>query len=73
MAKAKRARRTIAIDTKIRAAQDDVARQKARYDKAVARLETLMVKREEIRTKELMIAIASSDRSYEDVLRFIKG
>lgn len=73
MAKAKRARRTIAIDVKIRAAQDAVARQKARYDKAVARLETLMAKREEIRTKELMIAIAASDRSYEDVLRFIKG
>ena len=73
MAKAKRARRTIAIDVKIRAAQDAVARQKARYDKAVTRLETLMAKREEIRTKELMIAIASSDRSYEEGLRFIKG
>ena len=41
--------------------------------KAVAKLETLMAKREEIRTKELMIAIASSDRSYEEGLRFIKG
>ncbi len=46
---------------------------RARYDKAVAKLETLMAKREEIRTKELMIAIASSDRSYEEGLRFIKG
>ncbi len=73
MAKAKRARRTITIDVKIKAAQDAVARQKARYDKAVVRLETLMAKREEIRTKELMTAIASSDRSYEEVLQFIKG
>lgn len=73
MAKVKRTRRTIAIDVKIKAAQDAVVRQKARYDKAVSCLETLLKKREEIRTRVMMAAIASSDRSYEEVLKFIKG
>lgn len=73
MTKTRRTRRTISIDEKIKTAQDAVARLKARYDKAVAHLETLMIKREEVRAKELMAAMASSEHSYEEVLRFIKG
>lgn len=73
MTKTRKTRRNISIDEKIKAAQDAVARLKARHDKAVAHLETLMIKREEVRAKELMAAMASSERSYEEVLRFIKG
>ncbi len=32
-----------------------------------------MIKREEVGAKELMAAMASSEHSYEEVLRFIKG
>ncbi len=54
-------------------AQDAEVGQKTRYDKAIAILETLMAKREEIRVKELMAVIACSECSYEEVLQFIKG
>lgn len=45
MAKSKKARRSITLDSKITAAQDKVVRAKARYEKAVKTLEALMEKR----------------------------
>ena len=58
---------------KIKMAQDAMARQKTRLGKAIAKLEALMAKREELRKRELIRAIAASERSYEEILQFIKG
>ena len=73
MAKSKKARRSITLDSKIVAAQDKVVRAKARYEKAVKTLEALMEKREEIRRWELMEAVRKSDHTYEEILCFIRG
>lgn len=75
MTKIKRTRRkrSAAIEEKICSAQDAVRKQKVRYDKAVAKLQELISKREEIRKKELFNAMAASKRTYEEILLFIKG
>jgi hypothetical protein len=73
MTRQRKTRRTIGIDTKIQAARDSVAKAKARYDKAVETLKALLDKRDEMRKVELMNAIADSDRTYEEILRFIKS
>ena len=44
MAKEKKARRSVTLDSKITAAQEKVVRAKARYEKAVKALEALMWK-----------------------------
>lgn len=73
MTKQRKTRRTIAIDTKIQAARDAAARAKARYDKAVDTLKSLLDRRDEMRKKELMQAIQDSERTYEEILRFIRS
>ena len=73
MAKAKKARRSATLDSRITAAQEKVVRAKARYENAVKALEALMERREEIRRRELMEAVRKSDHSYEGILCFIRG
>ena len=73
MAKAKMARRSATLDSKITATQDKVVRAKARYEKAVKTLEALLERREEIRRRELMEAVKKSDHTYEEILCFIRG
>lgn len=73
MAKAKKARRSITLDSRITAAQEKVVRSKTRYEKAVKVLEELMERREEIRRKELLEAIKKSDHTFEEILCFIRG
>ena len=68
-----RTRKTISIDDKINEQNQVVSRAKARYESALAELNDLMKKRDEIRNKLLLEAIASSDRSFEEILKFIKG
>ena len=73
MAKTRKARRSVTLDNKITAAQEKVVRAKARYEKAVKALEALMERREEQRRRELMEAVRKSDRTYEEILCFIRG
>ena len=73
MAKAKRIRRSVTLDSKITAAQEKVVRMKARYEKSVKTLEAPMEKREESRRRELMEAVRKSDHTYEEILCFIRG
>jgi hypothetical protein len=67
MTRAAKKRQRHGIDSKIKAAQDKVARQKARYENAVAQLEELLKKRELARQKELMAAIEKSAHYIEPV------
>ena len=73
MAKAKKARRSATLDSRITAAQEKVVRAKERYENAVKALEALMERREEIRRRELMEAGRKSDHTYEEILCFIRG
>lgn len=67
------ARRTISLDEKIEKAQAAVVSAKEKYDSAVADLEKLLSKRREIEGKELLKAFAASDRSYDEVIAFLKS
>ena len=73
MMKPKRTRRSVSIDEKIQSVREVSARTKARYDKEVSFLKFLLDKRNEIRKNELMKAIEKSDRTYEEILRFIRS
>lgn len=67
------ARRSIPIDEKIEAQKELVSKAKDRYEAELEKLEILMRKRDELRSKELMEAFANSDRSFEEVMRFLAG
>ena len=61
----------MSIDEKIDQQKEVVLKIKEKYDAAVAELEKLMRKRDEIRNKKLLQAIADSDKSYEEIMRLL--
>ena len=65
------ARRSISIDEKIEQQKKVVFQAKERYDRALAELDELQKKRDEVRKKELMAAISSSKRTYEEIIAFL--
>ena len=67
------ARRSILIEEKIETQKELVSRAKDRYEAELDKLEKLMRKRDELRSKELMEAFANSERSFEEVMRFLSG
>ncbi|MDO4475802.1 MAG: ErpK protein [Lachnospiraceae bacterium] len=68
-----RTRTSITIDDKIEQQKLVVSKAKDKYDAAVEELEKLMRKRDELRNKELLSAISSSNRSYEEIMEFLQG
>jgi len=67
-----RSKTMISIDEKIAKAQDAVERAKNKYDSAVAELKKLMEKKEEIKRAELIEAVTKSNKSYDEILAFLK-
>ena len=67
------ARRSILIEEKIETQKELVSKAKDRYEVELDKLEKLMRKRDELRSKELMEAFANSERSFEEVMRFLAG
>ena len=65
------ARRNIPIEEKIESQKELVSKAKDRYEAELDKLEKLMRKRDELRSKELMEAFANSERSFEEVMRFL--
>ena len=61
------ARRSIPIEEKIEAQKEVVSKAKDKYESELDK------KRDELRSKELMEAFANSERSFEEVLRFLAG
>ena len=61
------------LDEQIEKAQDRLAKAKAQYDSAAADLRKLLEERDARRQKLLMAAIAKSDKSFEDILRFLES
>jgi len=71
--KIRKQRRDASIESKIKTAQEKAERSKARYEKALARLQDLIKLRERKRQKELMNAIEKSEHTFEEIMQFIKG
>lgn len=63
--------RKIDIDEKIERAQEDVIKAKKKYDETVEALEKLMTKKKEMQQKELLQAFANSNKSYDEILKFL--
>jgi len=61
------------IDAKIAKAQDAVVRVKGRYDLALASLEDLMAKKDELMRQQLLEAFVKSGKSYAETMKFLKG
>ena len=61
------------LDEQIEKAQDRLAKAKAQYDSAATDLRKLLEERDARRQKLLMAAIAKSDKSFEDILRFLEN
>lgn len=61
-----------ALEKKIEKAQEEVVKTKKAYDKATKALKDLLDKRDAIRRDELITAIGKSDRTYEEILQFLK-
>ncbi|MBI9095829.1 MAG: hypothetical protein JEY71_13225 [Sphaerochaeta sp.] len=61
------------IDAKIAKAQDAVVKVKGRYDSALASLEDLMAKKDELLKKELLEAFVKSGKSHDETMKFLKG
>lgn len=59
------------LEEKIEKAQEDVVRTKKKYDAATATLKQLLDRRQAMRMEEVMVAIAKSNRSYEDIMNYI--
>lgn len=66
------ARRTISIEEKIQAQKEVVSKAKDKYEAALEELEKLMKKRDELRNKELLNAFAASNKSYDEIMRFLR-
>lgn len=62
----------IQIDEKIRQSEAALVKAKSRYDAEAAVLKELLQKRQAMRDRELMEAIAKSKRSFEEILDYIK-
>ena len=63
----------ITLDEKIEKQKEIVSRNKDRYDASVEELHKLIEKRNAIRNKEPMEAVGKSNRSYEEIMRFLLG
>lgn len=68
-----RTRRTISLDEKIEKAQEVVFQTKDKYDAAVEELNKLLQKKQELQRKELLKAIETSPRSYDEIIKFLAG
>lgn len=68
-----RTRRTITLDEKIEKAEKAVFQAKDKYDAAVEELSRLQKKQQELQKQELLKAIETSPRSYDEIIKFLAG
>ncbi len=62
-----------ALDAKIEKAQDDLVKARHKYDAAADALKRLLDKRDAIREKKLLEAVANSERSYEEIMQYLQS
>ena len=73
MARIKKSLSMEVVNQQIEEAQEAVVRAKKKYDEATDQLKSLLEKRKELQTIELMDAVLKSQHSYEEIIRFIKS
>lgn len=61
------------LDAKIEQQKEALERAKARYEAEKDALAELIKMRNELRKEELMNAVINSDKSYEEILAFVRG
>ena len=66
-----RGRSTTTLDERIRQAKEKADKAKTRYDTAIEELNVLINRKRELQNKELIDAIAKSDRSYDEIMNFL--
>ena len=63
---------SMTIDEKITQAQEQILKTKSKYDEAVAALEELLAKKRAMQDEELLRLFANSNRTYDEVVAFLK-
>lgn len=61
------------LDVKIEQQKELLEKAKARYEAEKDALAELIKMRNELRREELMNAVINSDKSYEEILAFVRG
>ena len=61
------------LDAKIEQQKEALEKAKARYEAENEALAELVKMRNELRKEELMNAVINSDKSYEEILAFVRG
>ena len=61
------------LEQKIRKLETGISKNRQQYDQMTKELKELLDKQKALQSEELMKTIADSSRSYEDILRYIKG
>ena len=61
------------LEQKISKLETAISRNRPQYDQLTKELIILLDKQKILQSEELMKAVADSSRSYEDILRYIKG
>lgn len=61
------------LDAKIEQQKEALEKTKARYEAKKEALAELVKMRNELRKEELMNAVINSDKSYEEILAFVRG
>ena len=61
------------LDTEIELQKEALEKAKAKYEAEKETLAELIKMRNELRKEELMDAVINSDKSYEEILAFVKG
>lgn len=64
---------TVSIEEVIRVQEESVAKAKAKYDAEVTKLKDLLAKRDEMKKKELLEAVEKSNKTYEEIMEFLKA
>ena len=73
MARGKRRANTATLDAKIEQQKAALEKAKAKYEAEKETLAELIKLRNEMRKEERMEAVIKSDRSYAEIMAFIKG
>ena len=61
------------LDAKIELQKEALEKAKAKYEAEKETLAELIKMRNELRKEELMNAVINSDKSYEEILAFVRG
>ena len=68
-----KARRVITIEEKIERQSAEVAKVKKKYDEELDKLNIILEKKKEMKSKELLEAFSKSSRTYTEIMNFLKS